>query len=42
MGADSRIMEFFRSIYDRAEAESIAADLRDRIERDGYGWWSSR
>jgi RimJ/RimL family protein N-acetyltransferase len=39
MSADPRVMEFFTSISERAEAETMAAVLRERLERDGYGWW---
>jgi RimJ/RimL family protein N-acetyltransferase len=39
MSADPRVMEFFPSVSERSEAESMAARLRDRLERDGYGWW---
>lgn len=40
MNADERVMEFFPSTYERAEAEAIAMRLRDMLERDGYGWWA--
>ena len=39
MGADPRVMEYFPSTYDREYAEAMAARLRARLERDGYGWW---
>lgn len=32
-------MEFFTSTYDRERAGTVAATLRERLERDGYGWW---
>lgn len=39
MSADPRVMEFFPSTQERAEAESMATAVRERLERDGYGWW---
>lgn len=39
MGADPRVMRFFPSTYDADYAEAMAARLRERLERDGYGWW---
>jgi ribosomal-protein-alanine N-acetyltransferase len=32
-------MEFFPSTYTRERAERSASILRERLERDGYGWW---
>ena len=40
MSADPRVMEFFPWTQDRAEAEKMAATLRERFERSGYGWWA--
>jgi RimJ/RimL family protein N-acetyltransferase len=39
MSADGEVMEFFPSTYDRVQAESMAARIRERLEADGYGWW---
>ena len=39
MGADARVMRFFPSTYETDHAVQMAATLRDRLERDGYGWW---
>jgi RimJ/RimL family protein N-acetyltransferase len=39
MGADEHVMEFFPSTYDRTQAESHAARMREHLEADGYGWW---
>lgn len=40
MSADSDVMAFFPSTYDRAQAESMAARMRERLEANGYGWWA--
>ncbi len=37
--ADERVMEFFPSTVDRAESTGTALRLRERLERNGYGWW---
>lgn len=39
LNADARVMEFFPSTYTRERAQGSAATLRERLERDGYGWW---
>ena len=39
MSADERVMEFFPSTYDRAEAKAQAARMRERLDRNGYGFW---
>jgi RimJ/RimL family protein N-acetyltransferase len=39
MNADPRVMEYFPSTYDRERSETTAARLRERLDRDGYGWW---
>lgn len=39
MGADPRVMEFFPSTYDRVQAEASASRMRERLDRNGYGWW---
>jgi len=39
LNGDERVMEFFPSTYTRDRAERSAALLRERLERDGYGWW---
>lgn len=39
MNSDPRVMEFFPRIESRAELEASAQRLRERLERDGYGWW---
>jgi RimJ/RimL family protein N-acetyltransferase len=39
LGADTRVMEFMPSLVERADAERSAQRLRERLERDGYGWW---
>jgi ribosomal-protein-alanine N-acetyltransferase len=38
--ADERVMEFFPSTQDREQSEAGAARLRERFDRDGYGWWA--
>jgi RimJ/RimL family protein N-acetyltransferase len=40
MSADPRVMEFTPSTLDRKQAQTMAAGLRARLERDGYGWWA--
>ncbi len=40
LNADARVMEFFPGIYDRARGEASAVALRERMARDGYGWWA--
>jgi RimJ/RimL family protein N-acetyltransferase len=39
MSADPRVMEHFPSTYTRAQSEASAVRMRERLERDGYGWW---
>jgi RimJ/RimL family protein N-acetyltransferase len=39
MNSDPRVMEFFPRIEPVPELEASARRLRDRLERDGYGWW---
>lgn len=39
MGADDKVMEFFPSTYERTQAESLAASMRERLEANGFGWW---
>jgi RimJ/RimL family protein N-acetyltransferase len=39
MGTDPRVMEHFPALHDRSQSEASAARFRDRLERDGYGWW---
>jgi RimJ/RimL family protein N-acetyltransferase len=38
--ADPRVMDHFPATYERPQAEAIATRLRQRLERDGYGWWA--
>ena len=40
MCADPRVMEYFPATLDRVRAESMAVEVRERLERDGYGWWA--
>jgi len=40
MSADPRVMEFFPSTLERADAERTAAVMRERMERNGFGWWA--
>jgi RimJ/RimL family protein N-acetyltransferase len=40
MSADARVMEFFPSTHERADAEHTAAVMRERMARDGFGWWA--
>lgn len=40
MSADPRVMEFFPSMLTRAEAEQTATRMRERLEREGFGWWA--
>ncbi len=39
-GLDPRVMEFFPALSERADAEKRVAVMRERLERDGYGWWA--
>ena len=39
MSADPRVMRFFPSTYAADYSEQMAIRMRDRLERDGYGWW---
>jgi RimJ/RimL family protein N-acetyltransferase len=39
MNSDRRVMEFFPRVEPRSELEASARRLRERLERDGYGWW---
>jgi RimJ/RimL family protein N-acetyltransferase len=39
MNADPRVAEFLRGPYSRERSESAARTMRERLERDGYGWW---
>jgi len=40
MSADPRVMEFFASTQERADAETAAAVMRERMDRNGFGWWA--
>ena len=40
MSADPRVMEFFPATLERADAERTAAVMRERMARDGFGWWA--
>jgi ribosomal-protein-alanine N-acetyltransferase len=37
--ADARVMEFFPAVHEREQAIATATWMRDRLERDGFGWW---
>ncbi len=39
MNADPRVTEFFDRTYTRELSESQAAMMRERLARDGHGWW---
>lgn len=39
MSADPRVMEFFPP-YEPGQAEATAARVRERLDRDGFGWWA--
>ncbi len=39
LSADPRVMEHFPSTYTRAQSEASLVRMRERLERDGYGWW---
>jgi ribosomal-protein-alanine N-acetyltransferase len=39
MCADARVMEFLGGTYDREKAAAMGTRMRERLERDGYGWW---
>ncbi len=39
-GLDPRVMEFFPALSERADTEKRVAVMRERFERDGYGWWA--
>lgn len=39
MSADPRVMEHFPCTYTRAQSEASAVRMRERLERDGHGWW---
>ncbi|HEX5275658.1 MAG TPA: GNAT family N-acetyltransferase [Candidatus Rubrimentiphilum sp.] len=40
MNADPHVMEFFTERLDRASSDEVAAKMRARIDRDGYGLWA--
>lgn len=40
MNADPRVTEFFPHSYTRERSESNAEIIRERLARDGYGWWA--
>ncbi len=40
MSADPRVMEFFPATLTQSEAEETAMRVRERLERDGIGWWA--
>lgn len=40
MNADPRVTEFFVRAYTPAISESLAADMREQLRRNGYGWWA--
>jgi RimJ/RimL family protein N-acetyltransferase len=40
MNADPRVAEFFPHPYTRERSESNAEIIRERLVRDGYGWWA--
>jgi RimJ/RimL family protein N-acetyltransferase len=39
LSADPRVMEHFPSTYSRSQSEASLIRMRERLERDGYGWW---
>jgi len=39
MSADPRVMEHFPSTYTRAQSEASLIRMRERLEREGHGWW---
>ncbi len=40
MSSDSRVMEFYTALEDRATAEATAQRLRGFLDRDGFGCWA--
>ena len=40
MNGDPRVTEFFAHAYTRERSESDAQTIRERLTRDGYGWWA--
>jgi RimJ/RimL family protein N-acetyltransferase len=39
MSADPRVMEHFPNTYTRAQSEASLIRMRERLEREGHGWW---
>jgi 3-dehydroquinate dehydratase / shikimate dehydrogenase len=39
LNADPRVTRFFHKSYTHAECEASAAAIRERLARDGFGWW---
>lgn len=40
LNADPRVMEFLGNCLGRAESDEIAAQIEERFERDGFGFWA--
>jgi RimJ/RimL family protein N-acetyltransferase len=40
LNADPRVREFFPNMLDRAESDAFAAQFRESIEREGFGFWA--
>lgn len=40
MNADPRVAEFLGRSYSRGFSEASAAAIRERLKRDGIGWWA--
>lgn len=39
MNADPEVMEFFPSVLTRDESDALAANIRGKIEKHGFGFW---
>jgi len=40
LNADPVVMEFFPSLLTRAQSDTVAARIRNHLERDGFGLWA--
>ncbi len=40
MNADPRVTEFFARSYTRALSEAALQTMREKLDRNGFGWWA--
>ena len=40
MNQDSRVMEFFPTVLDRQQSDSVAMKIRQRLDDQGWGFWA--